>query len=138
MRKLPSIILLTLAVLCFISCKKQNDQPSFTNSQPQSDIISVSIAPGETYTYNFTDAGKLSIVKQAAHFAVSTSQAGEVGSSYTYIPAANYTGSDEVVLQFDKSASTSSSSQLTNGCTHSTTSASVTSSFTTLKIQVGE
>ena len=138
MRKLSFTLPLVLTVVVFVSCKKESAQPQLNDANtPASETFSVKIAPDESYTFNILEAGNVAIVKQAAHFSVSEAQQSENSSpSYKYIPAAHYTGNDEVVLLFSKSSA--SSDQSNSGCgNHTNSSSTAATVYKTLKITVG-
>jgi hypothetical protein len=139
MRKLSILPLLAITALLFNSCKKQIAQsPPVVTAQTFGETVSVKIAQGESYTFSFSQAGNVTISRQAAHFSVSETQQTEGNPLYKYTPVANYAGEDEVVLQFDRSSSASASTDAgSSGCA-SHTSATASSSYTTLKIVVGE
>jgi hypothetical protein len=103
MRKLILLpFLLTGMILFSFSCKKESrDIPA---PSAVGEMINVRIAPNQPYQMDLTNAGTVSISKQASHFSMSeTIMNNENGSqSYKYIPAKDFAGNDEVVLLSNK------------------------------------
>lgn len=104
MKKICAVALV-LFFICFLlaSCSKQsiNDQvsPHLNN------IINATIAPNQNYTITISEPGEVAIVKQAKHYKTSEINFGEDGTqtTYTYSPAQNYIGSEEIILTNKKS-----------------------------------
>lgn len=90
----------TLFFICLLvsSCSKQsiNDQvsPNVTN------IINATIAPNQSYHFTISEPGEVSIVKQAKHYKISETVFQTDGRQmiYSYTPAQDYTGSEEIIL----------------------------------------
>ena len=98
MRKLILLpaFLITVCIF-FSSCKK--DHPYDRAVSDAGETMHVKIAPNQSYQLDFSGAN-LTISRQAIHFLVSeTSLKNENGGLvYKYIPAKDFTGSDEVVF----------------------------------------
>jgi len=138
MRKLILFSLFLPAVLVFFSsCKKSSD--SMTPFNPDQ-TVSVKIIPNHSYQLDLSNAGAVSISRQAIHFLVSEAiMSNENGTLvYKYTPAIDFTGNDEVVLLATKTA-TSSSADYSGGCPGSNTNSttSTTTKYISLKIVVG-
>ena len=129
-------VLLPVLMVVFLSCKKE----SVTTLAPAApgETIAVKIAPNQSYMLSLPEANNVSISRQAAHFSVSEALVNaENGSpTYRYIPAADFTGNDEIVLISSKTMINYSASG--NGACGSGSSDSKTSStnLITLKITV--
>jgi hypothetical protein len=88
---------------------------------------------------DLSNAGTVSILRQAIHFSVSeTIVNNENGSQvYKYIPAKDFTGNDEVLLLSNKSEESHSVSN-SGGCGNSSAyTTSIGTKYTTIKITVG-
>jgi len=103
MRKLILLPFFLLGVLLFFpSCKKESHDTMGIITPDET--MYVKIATNQLYQLDITDAGSVSISKQAIHFLVSeTLEINESGTSgYKYIPATDFTGNDEVILLLTK------------------------------------
>jgi hypothetical protein len=131
---LPSLLLIAIMVF-FVSCKKESMKPAPVT--PSTEVVQVKISPNQTYQADMNDATKISIAKQAIHFSVSEALvSGENGApGYKYVPAADFTGSDEVTLISSKTET----SYFSGGCSteNSNEHTTVTTKYITLKITVG-
>ena len=137
MRKLflfPAVFLGILVV--FQSCSKQSSNnivaPIRTN------VINATIAPNGTYQLSLDNSVTVSVSKQASHFQVSRTELDSKSGFmvYKYIPAADYRGTDEVVL----SNATTFKATGTGSCpnNHNSNSDNTTSStsYTTVKLNI--
>ncbi len=91
--------MLILSMICIItSCTKQSSSDLYTPAPDE--IIYAKIAPGQTYSLNLNSMGSVSITKLGVHFSVSEIIAANENTSavYKYVPAAGFSGSDEVML----------------------------------------
>ena len=138
MRKLILLpVLFTGMIIFSFSCKKQSHDILVTSAAGET--INVRIAPNQSYQMDLTNAGTVSISKQAIHFSVSeTIVNNENGTQiYKYIPATDFTGNDEVVLLSNK---TDDNHSVTNsgGCPGSSNAytTSIGTKYTTIKIMV--
>src|SRR5947207_8832194 len=103
MRKLILLpLLLTVVIVFSFSCKKESRDMLVTSTAGET--INVRIAPNQSYQMDLTNAGTVSISRQAIHFSVSEAIVNnETGvQAYKYIPAKDFTGNDEVVLLSNK------------------------------------
>ena len=137
MRKICFLpMLLLVLMVSFLSCKKESIN-TLSTANP-GETIAVKITPNQSYILNQPDASNLSISRQASHFSVSEALANTEtgGFSYKYIPAADYTGVDEISLVSSKTItnySTSGQSGCGSGSSDNKTSGT---SFITLKITI--
>jgi len=136
MRKLILLPILFAGMIVFsLSCKKESGDSLVPPSVDET--FNVRIAPNQSYEMDLSNAGTVSIVKQATHFSVSetivNSESG--GQVYKYIPAKDFTGTDEVLLMATKSAESHSVNN--SGCGNSSAyAASIGTKYTTIKITV--
>ena len=93
-----AVCLVAFAAAAFISsCEKEGDK-TITKT------IAVTLSPGATYTTNVVQTGDedgiLQITQQASHAAVSqlTPVSGSKDATFTYTPASQYVGTDEVQI----------------------------------------
>jgi hypothetical protein len=139
MRKINLLLLFLPGVLVFYpSCKKESHDIMVISTPDET--ISVKIASNQPYQMDLTDAGIVSISKQAIHFLVSETMVNnETGAPvYKYVPATDFTGNDEIVLLSTKTVadySTSTGGTCPGGPTGYTTSTSI--KHIRLKITVG-
>ncbi len=93
---IPAILIFSLFL--FQSCSKESKSPVTPPASPS--VINAAIATNQTYLFNISGAGNVSIEKQASHFKVSKTSTDEKSGQlmYQYIPSQDYTGQDEVVL----------------------------------------
>ncbi len=104
MKKVYSISA-TIFFICFLlqACSKQsiNDEisPGLTN------IINTTIAPNQNYNIAIREPGEVTIIKQAKHYKTSKINFGQGGTQtiYTYMPAQDYSGMEEIILTTKKS-----------------------------------
>ncbi len=137
MKNLRSLQVLAFC-LAFVSCSKSsgNNAPVLRSSNS----IDVVISPNQSYELNLGGATNASVFKQAAHYQTSETVANsENGSySYRYLPGANFTGKDQVMISTTSVNPTSAVPS--NECpSHSeTTNAtpSYSTSYTTINITV--
>jgi hypothetical protein len=141
MRKITCSSIFLLGLLALItSCKKD----SFNERQSATTInqtVSAKIAANQSYQMDLTDAGNVSISRQASHYSVSQTAMDNAkgGTAYTYIPAKDFIGTDEVVLLASKTVVNTSYNN-GGGC-HSGSNASTSSisnKYITVKITVGD
>jgi hypothetical protein len=122
------------------SCKKEshdNMGPATTD-----ETINVKVAQNQLFQINMVNAGSVTITRQASHSAIS-----EVGVNnetgalvYKYIPAKDFTGSDELVLLSSKTETNYSPNNGGGGCQNANngnTGSYTKHTYTTLKITVG-
>lgn len=102
-----------------------------------SPVVAVTISANQTYQLSLNNSVSLGILKQASHFQVShTALDAKNGVMiYKYMPAVNYTGTDEVVLSTIK-ATTVARTGCGNGQDINSNSITYTTSYTTLKINI--
>ncbi len=143
MKKIILLPLFLPAVLVFLSsCKKE----SISTPTPStlSETINLKVTPNQSYQMDLTNAGAVSISKQAIHFLVSETQVNsETGAAvYKYLPATDFIGNDEVDLVSIQTV-TNYSGNSSGGCRSgnngyvTTTSTSTVSKNIILKITVG-
>lgn len=141
MRKLstlPVILLGTLIV--FQSCSKSSPIEAIAPVNP--DIVNVTVALNGSYNMPVNDLGSVSISKQASHFQVSQTEVDSKSGAlvYKYIPAVDYSGTDEVILSNTKTGIVTTAA--INGCPNNPASnsagatTSTTTSYTVVKINV--
>jgi hypothetical protein len=138
---LPLLVIAAMMVF-FVSCKKESIQNTIAQSTDQ--VINVKISTNQSYQVNMSDASNLSISRQAGHFLTSEALIdAESGIAiYKYKPAADFTGTDEVLLLSTKTVTTysagSSSGCPSQGNGGSTNSSVTTTKYVTIKIAVGQ
>jgi hypothetical protein len=129
-----SVVLFSILVLSQ-SCTKQSEgELRITSPQTSVQTIQAKISAGQTYTLNLGASGNISITRQASHFQLSEMAIDKNDGSlnYKYLPAANYTGADEVSL----TRTTSVTSGSNNGCFNGSQNNSSTSTIITIKLNV--
>jgi hypothetical protein len=95
MKKIAAYMLASALIALGSSCKKEQDETITKTFQ-------VSLSPGQTYTTQVAQAGDeddvLKITQQASHASLSEIAAisGSKDMTFTYVPAPQYTGTDEV------------------------------------------
>ena len=121
------------------SCKKEsfNNRPAVITVN---ETVSAKIAANQTYQMDLTNEGKVAITRQASHFLVSQTVMDNLkgGPTYTYIPAKDFIGNDEVVILASKTimnASYATGSGCNSGQNASTSFTS--NKYITVKIAVG-
>lgn len=129
-----TVVLFFICVL-LTSCSKQsiNDEvsPHLNN------IVNATIAPNQNYTITISEPGEVAIVKQAKHYKTSEIKFGEDGTqtTYSYSPAKDYVGTEEVILTNKKS-----NVLIYRGCngghTNNPANASYTTVYTMLRINI--
>ncbi len=141
MRQSSTNLLLTMLLLVlFSSCKKET--AGVRNNIPSSsqETINVKISSNQSYEIILAEAMSASISKQASHFSVSETHVNsETGMPvYSYIPAVNFTGTDEVILSSTVKYSSIANS-IGSGCPSSGNAGNTGTfiQYTTLKITVG-
>lgn len=138
MRKLILLPILLAGMIVFsLSCKKESRDNLVPSTSGET--INVRIAPNQSYEKDFTNAGTVSIVKQATHFSVSETimNIESSGQVYEYIPAKDFTGTDEVLLMANKSEESHFVND-SGGCGNSSAyTTSIGTKYTTIKITVG-
>lgn len=140
MRKIlcSTVVLLALFVS---SCKKERVD-RVAAMQPD-ETIAVKLAANQAYNLDLSNAGSVSVIKQASHFLISETAINNVkgGSVYTYIPAKDFKGKDEVVFLSTKTA-VNTNSIIAGGCIgggeHYDNSVSAVSKHIIVKIDVGD
>ena len=115
MKKIHALVaVLILSFVFFTSCSKDSS-PSFPPATLQPDqVFSARLVPGQGYTLTLGNSGRASISRQAFHYQVSEAgmNAETKAVVYKYIPAADFTGVDEVSLVYQ----TEGSEQANAGC----------------------
>src|SRR5258705_13850794 len=100
MRKHTLLMFFLLIVsIFFLSCSKKDASDNTVMSVPD-ETIRVKIAPNQSYQLDLSNAGTVSISRQAIHFSVSETMVNNENGIpfYKYIPVTDFTGNDEVVL----------------------------------------
>ena len=141
MKKTILLPFFLLAALVFLSsCKKES--VSNTAAPTPDETINVKITPNQSYQMDLTNAGTVSISRQAIHFLVSEARNSETGAPvYKYVPATDFTGNDEVVLVSTKTVTSYSANNSSGGCHNANDGSAATTTSTlskniTLKITV--
>ncbi len=135
MKRLYFIFASLLCISVFQSCSKESANALITI--PPANAINVTIAPNQSYELNLNSLGIVSISKQASHSQVSETVLDTKSGFivYKYVPVADYTGVDEVILSSTKTIINSNS----EGC-HSNhnnnDNTSYNTSYTTIKINI--
>jgi hypothetical protein len=137
MRKLylfPAFLLGILVV--FQSCSKRSATEAMAPVNPN--IINATIALNGSYQLPVDNSGTISISKQASHFQVSqTGTDSKTGAVvYKYVPAVDYTGTDEVILSNTKTRLVTGSGCPNNHTSNGEATTATTTTFTTIKISV--
>jgi hypothetical protein len=129
-----SAILFCLSVL-LQSCTKQA-QDTFTAPVQPAQVITATIAPGQTYIYNAGLTGTMNISRQAMHYLISEATVDSKNGAliYTYVPAVGYKGTDEVTLVH----STTTSSYNYSGCQGSHNGPMTTNNVIIIKMNIGD
>ena len=130
-----SAVLFSILVLSQSCTKKSQGELRIASPQTTSvQTIHAKISTGNTYTLNLGASGNINITRQASHFQLSEMVIDKNNGSlnYKYLPAANFTGADEVSLT--RTTVTSGS----NGCSNGSQNNSSTSAIITIKINVTE
>jgi hypothetical protein len=139
MRRLILFPLFSLGWLVFFSSCKKDPPDTMVISTPDQ-TINVKIAPNQSYQMDLTNAGTVSISRQAIHFIVSEAIVNNENGIpvYKYIPATDFTGNDEVVL-LSTIPVVNYSAGNSGGCpgSNNTYSTSVSTKYIRLKITVG-
>jgi hypothetical protein len=137
MRKtLPGSLLLLTCCFLFNACSKQAQGPS-AKAANVNQVITESLASGQTFTFRNDGATQMTVMKAPAHSSLSAVLRESEAStpSYTYQPATNFTGYDEIQLQvLSKGGSVSG-----GGCNNnhgSNSSDAVVSSIVLIKLTV--
>lgn len=128
-----SVVLFSILVLSQSCTKQSQGELRIASSQTSNQTIQAKISAGHTYTLNLGASGNISITRQASHFQLSEMAIDKNDGSlnYKYLPAANYTGADEVSLTRTTSVTSGS-----NGCSNGSQNNSSTSTIITIKINV--
>jgi hypothetical protein len=140
-KQILPLLVLTAMMVFFVSCKKESIQQN-TAVQSADQVISIKISSNQSYQINLSDAGNVSISRQANHFLVSeTNLDTESGALYyKYTPATDFTGTDEVLLSSTKTV-TNYAAGISGGCPSQNTGSSSSSSSTkyiTIKLAIGQ
>ena len=135
MKRLYFIFACCLFIFFSESCSKESTNT--TVAIPPSNSMNITIAPNQPYELNLNSSGIVSVSKQASHYQISeTSFDSKTGSIiYKYIPALNYTGSDEVILSNTKAA-TNSGSGCQGGHSSNSDNTSYSTSYTIIKLNI--
>ena len=139
MRKLSLFPAALIPVLVlFQSCSKQSTNQMV--APIQTNIVKATIAPNGTYQLGIENAGVISISMQASHFKVSQTEPGSKNGVivYKYIPAADYRGTDEVVLSNTKTIITTGSSGCSGSHISNSNNSTLSTSYTTVKINIAD
>ena len=136
MRKLFLFPAVLLIMVIFQSCSKQSSSDAV--APMITDVVNATIAPNGSYQLPIDNSGNVSISKQASHFQVSRMELdSKTGiTAYKYIPAADYRGTDEVVLS---NTITYKITDRSGGCSRNNNSTGTTTSstyYTTIKINI--
>ncbi len=97
--------------------------------------INAAVSPGNPYILNVSNLGSVTILKQAAHFAISQTETDPKDGMllYKYIPLNNYTGADEVVLSTSKTSYSSGNGCIGGGGRTDTYNSNIVIKFTVTK-----
>jgi hypothetical protein len=137
MRKLFLLTAILLVILVvFQSCSKQSSNA--TVAPMRTDIVNATIAPNGSYQLRIENSGNVAISMQASHFRVSQIEPDSKSgvTVYKYIPAADYRGTDQVVLSNTKTIITTGGSGCSNNHTSNTDITTSSTSYTTVKINI--
>jgi hypothetical protein len=128
-------VVLTGVFLASQSCSKQSSDN--TVAPMRTNVVNATIAPNGSYQLNLNSAN-VSISRQASHFKVSQTEPDSKSGSivYKYIPAADYRGTDEVVLSNTKTIITTGSSGCPGNHTNNSDNTTSSTSYTTVKINI--
>ncbi|MEO7800428.1 MAG: hypothetical protein ABIR81_00430 [Ginsengibacter sp.] len=137
MRKHYFFTLVLGGVLLFCqSCSKESVQTEMARqSNPEwVSTVNVKLAPNELYKLPIDNSSAIAITKQASHYSMSQIAADTKSSGlvYSYLPALNYSGADEVMITVTSKVASVGSPRCGNG-----NSSSSSSSSTLIKLQVG-
>ena len=142
MRKLYCLLQTSgLCILIFQSCSKNSGANA--PALPASNAINVVVSQNHGYELNMPGSGTVSIFKQASHYQTSGTFTSAENTSvvYKYVPAAGFTGKDQVILSntsltttYNSGSHSCSNSNPDNNTSSTTTT--YTSSYTTLNITV--
>jgi hypothetical protein len=130
----PAVLLGSCAI--FSSCSKRSDVQ--TVAPVNNNVIEATIAPNGTYSLPTNNLETVRISMQASHYKVSEAkQDGKTGITvYKYIPAADYIGTDQVILNKVKIISTSPGSGCSNNHTSNPDNTVTSSYYVTVKINI--
>lgn len=123
-------------LLFFQSCSKESPAHMGT-SQPTNpewvNVINIKLSPNQLYQLAIDKSSTVSIAKQASYYKISQTAADTKSSAtiYSYMPATDYSGDDEIMLNISNSESSS-----TRGCGNGRGSFS-SNSNTLIKVKVG-
>lgn len=131
------LLVLTAVMVFFVSCKKESIQNETTSSVQ---VIAVKISPNQSYQVNMPDAGNLNISTQANHFLVSEAHMDtESGQAvYKYIPATDFTGTDEVMLSSTKTITTYATGSGCSNPSNNTGGSVTTTQYTRVKFTIAQ
>lgn len=126
---LPGILVL------FQSCSKQS--VSSAVAPMTTTVINATIAPNGSYQMPIDNSGDISISMQASHFQVSQTELDSKSGMivYKYVPAADYRGTDAVVISNTKTI-ISEASGCPNNRTTDSNNATTSTSYITVKINI--
>ncbi len=123
-------------IMIFQSCAK--DTAGYMPPQPQGpasvSVINIKLAPNELYQLAIDKSSTVNIAKQASHYQISQTAADTKSSAtlYSYMPAKDFSGEDEVMLNISKTIINSAPR-----CGNGTGSSYTSSSSTIIKLKVG-
>ena len=123
----------------FQSCSKQSAHEMI--AAPLTDnIINATISANQSYQLVLDNSASVSIAKQASHFQISQTELDTKSGSllYRYVPANNYSGTDEVVIGTTKTMINGSTSECYNNnySNQNSNNISYSTSYTTIKIKI--
>ncbi|MEO8766703.1 MAG: hypothetical protein ABI416_20540 [Ginsengibacter sp.] len=130
MRKLFVAPVYLLGILgVFQSCSKES--PVNAVAPARSNVVNATVATNGIYQLPVENSGTVTISRQASHFQLSEAALDSKSGVmvYKYIPAANYSGIDEVVLSNTKTNVNSGGSGCPNN--HNSTADNSSGSITT-------
>jgi hypothetical protein len=141
MGKLYSLPLMLLSmVVLFLSCSKQSQEDEVMVTPPAGQVINATIELNKTYELNLKDYEQADIYTQAVHFLVSRTEGNKANSSfvYKYAPAADFIGTDQVVLKTVRSVKSQSNngSSCHNNNSNDGSSMSLSTTYLTIKFNV--
>ena len=104
----------------------------------RTNVINATIAPNGTYQLSMDNSVIVSISKQASHFQVSRTELDSKSGLmvYKYIPAADYRGTDEVVLSNTTTFKGTGTGSCTNNHNSNSDNTTSSTSYTTVKISI--
>ena len=114
MRKIYTLVSAYLSiVVIFSSCSKQSVNDSIAPaSSSVTEVVRATIPADQEYQFIVTNAGEVSVAKQAINYRISTTELDtKTGKTiYRYLPSLKFVGSEEIILANRKAVYNTSSS----------------------------